>query len=375
MRSIFITGIGGFIGKRLGERALASGWSVTGVDLSIESVAGARRIGLDALVGDVTNAARMRELVANVDVVVHTAALVRESGSMDVFRRINVGGSVAVATAARDAGVRTFVQLSSVMVYGFTYPENVTEAGPMRGEGNPYCQTKIESEAAVLALGEPRKLGVIVIRPGDVYGPGSVPWIARPIQMMRRGLLVVPSGGGVINHVYVDNLVDGIFLAVEREAHGSIFNVTDGVAVTFERYFALLAARAGSKPPRTLPAPLLLGAASVVGAMHACGITKTEASAQTIRYLMRPHAYSIDKARRELGYSPRIGLDAGLSLTQSFIDDCVANDRAPARVPHRRRSSSPRHKSIAELRERSEPAEGGGGAVAKRAAGARPPDS
>src|ERR1041384_5175373 len=108
MRSIFITGIGGFIGKRLGERALASGWSVTGVDLSIESVAGARRIGLDALVGDVTNAARMRELVANVDVVVHTAALVRESGSMDVFRRINVGGSVAVATAARDAGVRTF---------------------------------------------------------------------------------------------------------------------------------------------------------------------------------------------------------------------------------------------------------------------------
>src|SRR5206468_3894419 len=108
----------------------------------------------------------------------------------------------------------SFVHLSSVMVYGFSYLPDVDESGPMRGEGNPYCETKIESERAVLSL-DSRDFGVAVIRPGDVYGPGSVPWIARPLAMMQKGRFFLPDGGrGVINPVYVDNLVDGIFLAM-----------------------------------------------------------------------------------------------------------------------------------------------------------------
>jgi len=319
MRSIFVTGIGGFIGKRIGDRALSLGWSVTGVDLSENAVREARRKGFDAEVGDISDAARMRELVKGVDVVVHTAAIVRESGSFEQFRRVNVGGSACVATAARDGGVPTFVQVSSVMVYGFDYPENVDEGGPLRGEGNPYCQTKIESEAAVLQLNDSNGFGVIVIRPGDVYGPGSIPWIARPIEMMRQGLLFVPRGG-VINHVYVDNLVDGIFLAIERRAHGRVFNVTDGVATPFERFFSLVATRAGLKPPRAVPAAFLRAGASVISALRVCRLTENDASPDTVRTLTRRHAYSIDKARHELGYSPRVSLEAGLELTQPFID-------------------------------------------------------
>lgn len=319
MRSIFITGIGGFIGKRVGERALSLGWSVRGIDVSEKGVAEARRSGLDAHLGDVTDARRMRELIEKTDAVVHTAAIVREYGSLEAFRRVNVEGSIRVAAAARAARVGTFLQLSSVMVYGFDYPPNVGESGPLRGEGNPYCQTKIESEAAVLGLADAQRFGVIVIRPGDVYGAGSIPWIARPLQMMRKGRLIVPTGG-VINHVYIDNLVDGIFLALERRAHGEIFNVTDGVGTSCERFFSLLAARAGLKSPRTLPAPLVRGAASVVSALRACGLTNDEASADTVRYLTRRHVYSIDKARRELGYSPRVSLEAGLALTQPFLD-------------------------------------------------------
>jgi nucleoside-diphosphate-sugar epimerase len=324
MQSLFVTGIGGFIGKRLAERALARGIRVSGVDFTESAVAAARSAGADAHVGDVTDAARMRALMGPVDAVVHTAAIVREYGPLEEFRRVNVRGSVTVAEAARNAGVPAFVQLSSVMVYGFSYPPRVAEGGPFRGEGNPYCQTKIESEAAVLALNAPLTFGVIVVRPGDVYGPGSVPWVSRPLQMMRKKRLFLPGRGqGVINHVYVDNLIDGIFLALEARAYGEAFNFTDGAPATFADFFGRLAARAGLAPPGTLPAPVMKAGARLITYLRELGLTRyltDEASVDTVRYLLRKNAYSIAKAQNRLGYTPRVTLDEGLALTQPFID-------------------------------------------------------
>jgi nucleoside-diphosphate-sugar epimerase len=325
MDSIFITGIGGFIGMALARRALERGGSVSGVDTSPEALERARALGADARPGDIADARQMREALraaGSVDTVIHTAAIVREHGALEEFRRINVQGSVNVARAALEAGARTFVQLSSVMVYGFDFPEGVTETGPLDGAGNPYCQTKIESEAAVRALADAAAgFGVIVIRPGDVYGPGSVPWIARPLAMLRKRQMLLPIGGqGVINHVYVENLVDGIFLAIDHKAHGDTFNLTDGVATTYADFYAQLARRAGLPGPTALPTPLLFLLARGLHAAHRLGLSRDDASPDTVRYLMRRHAYSIEHARRTLGYVPKVGLQAGLDATQAFID-------------------------------------------------------
>jgi nucleoside-diphosphate-sugar epimerase len=331
VRSLFITGIGGFIGRRLAERAIARGVAVSGVDRETKAVLAARAVGADAHEGDVTDEAGMRRLVGTLaetpDAVVHTAAIVREYGALSAFRRVNVWGSVCVAKAALAAGVPTFVQLSSVMVYGFDYPQDVTEVGPFRGEGNPYCQTKIEGESAVLGLNAPGAFGVIVIRPGDVYGPGSVPWVERPLQMMTRGRLFLPAGGrGLLNRVYVDNLVDGIFLAIEARAHGEAFNVTDGEASTCADFFSLLAERAGLRPPRSLPTPVMKAGAALISRLRALGLTKDEASVDTVRYLMRMNRYSSDKARARLGYVPQVSLREGLERTQPFIDEVMSRD-------------------------------------------------
>jgi nucleoside-diphosphate-sugar epimerase len=211
------------------------------------------------------------------------------------------------------------------MVYGFDYPKLVDELGPRRGEGNAYCQTKIESEDAVLPLNEASRFGVIVIRPGDVYGAGSVPWVTRPIAMMRRGLFRLPIGGrGIINHVYVDNLIDAIFLAVRKRAFGRAFNVTDGRATTNAEYFGKLAELAGLSPPRSAPAKLLEGIGAMTAFARRLGFTDQPLSADSVRYLMRPYAYSIERARRELGYEPAVDLDQGLERIRPVVRAMVS---------------------------------------------------
>ena len=251
--------------------------------------------------------------------------MVTEYGEMAFFRKVNVEGTHNVARAAREAGVSTFVHVSSVAVYGFDFPDRVTEEGPRRGENNPYCQTKIEAEDAILQYNDPETMGVVIIRPGDVYGPGSIPWIARPLDNLRRGRMYLPRGGrGLINHVYVDNVVDAIFLAIEKRAYGEAFNITDGVGTTFKEFYSRLAAIAGLPPPVPVPTWLAKTGAVVITRLRDRGWTDNDATVETVKYLMRRHVYSIDKARSVLGYEPAVDLERGLQMTEEYIRAYVA---------------------------------------------------
>lgn len=308
-----ITGAGGFIGLRMAERARERGMRVRGLDLGAEAARRAEALGFETIVGDVNDADAVRRLCAGASVVFHTAAIVDEGGEWAKFRRVNVDGTRHVASVAREAGVPRFIHLSSVMVYGFEYPRFVSEEGPLRGEGNPYCQTKIESEEALRPLHRPGSFETIVIRPGDVYGPGSVPWVVRPAELMKRGLFVLIGGGrGIMNHVHVDNLIDGIFAALDRGATGEAFNLTDGAETTFREYFTRLGALVGRKGFPSLPKPLAIAAfAAMARGARAFG-RKSLAEPSAVPFVTRPHPYSIEKARSWLGYEPKVSLDDGM---------------------------------------------------------------
>jgi nucleoside-diphosphate-sugar epimerase len=316
---IAITGIGGFIGLRMAERARERGWTVTGLDVSEPAAQRARSAGAEVVVGDVNDAAALARICAGADVVFHTAAVVEEDGPRELYERVNVHGTRSVCGAARAAGVRRFVHLSSVMVYGFDFADGVGEDGPFADDGNPYNDTKYRSEQVAMSFHTPGAFGVLVIRPGDVYGPGSRPWVLRPVELLRQNLFMLPDGGrGVINHVHVDNLIDGIFLALDRGASGEAFTLTDGVATPCRDFFAWHARIAG-KSLRSAPSWLLMALIGTSAAL-ACAIgRRPPASAAAIRFLMRRGRYSIEKAQRELGYTPRIGLDEGMrAVAQSL---------------------------------------------------------
>ncbi len=319
-QTILITGIGGFIGLRAAELAIEQGMQVRGLQHSAHKAKKAQKLGAEVTIGSITDPAAAKQACQGVDIVLHTAAVAKESGALEHFREVNVGGTVNIATAARDAGAKTFVHLSSVMVYGFNYPDQVTEAGPLCGENNPYCQTKIEAEKELLQLNAPPDFGIIVIRPGDVYGPGSIFWIVRPLLLMRQRLFMLANGGrGIMNHVYVDNLIDAIFLAIEKEAYGEAFNITDGQETSWKEYFTCLAEIAGVPAPFSLPADVL----KFLLRLRCLGNTvlgkKTDTLPEAINFLTRPHAYSISKARNLLSYEPKIDLAEGMQRTQEWL--------------------------------------------------------
>jgi nucleoside-diphosphate-sugar epimerase len=318
-KTILISGIGGFIGLRSAEIALGQGMKVCGLQHSELKAKKAQQLGAKVIVGSITNPNTALHACQGVDIVLHAAALAKEDGSLQHFREVNVGGTVNMAKNAKNAGVKTFVHLSSVMVYGFNYPDRVTESGPLRGENNPYCQTKIEAEQALLELNSP-DFGIIIIRPGDVYGPGSLFWIVRPLLLMRQKLFMLANNGrGVINHVYIDNLIDAIFLAIEKEAYGEIFNITDGLETSWKEYFSRLAEIAGFPEPRSLPKDEIKLLLHLRHQGQKLFGKKADILPQTLDFITRPHAYSIAKAQSLLSYEPKIDLDEGMRRTQEWL--------------------------------------------------------
>ncbi|WNZ21701.1 NAD(P)-dependent oxidoreductase [Leptolyngbya sp. NK1-12] len=307
-KTILITGINGLIGRRAAELAMQRGMKVRGLDIT--SV----QLDAEVVTGSVTDPIAAEKACRDADIVLHTAAIVWEEGDMNEFLHVNVGGTINMAKTAKDAGVRCFVNLSSVMVYGYTYPDHVTEDGPFYQGNNPYCKTKLEAERHVMALNSPPRFGVINIRPSDVYGPRSLVWVVRPLHtMQQRKFFLIDGGRNVMNHLYVDNLIDAIFLAIEQEAYGETFNITDGYETTWREYATRLAQI--GRLPHSLPSlPSFL-----IKSLIKLKLVDGSITPALINTMTRPHAYSIEKARIQLGYQPKISLDEGMQRTAEWL--------------------------------------------------------
>jgi len=318
-KTLLITGIGGFIGLRTTEIAIAKGLKVRGLEKDTELAKKAQKLGAEVIVGSVTDSSIAQKACQDVDIVLHTEEIAKEGGSIKEFSQVNIDGTINIGKAARNAGIKTFVHLSTASVYGFDYPNGVDEKELLIKEKNPYCQTKIEAEKALQQLNSSRDFGIIIIRAGDVYGPGSIPWTVRPISFMQQKLFAYANEGKVINHLYVDNLIDAIFLAIEKEQHGEIFNITDGKETSPQEFFTRLAEAAG------YPAPSSLGKEEIrIFLKLRCQgqkllRKKPDIYPEAVDFMSRPYAFSIEKARRFLDYQPAISLDEGMNCIKEWL--------------------------------------------------------
>ncbi|MGV9709249.1 NAD-dependent epimerase/dehydratase family protein [Gordonia sp. NPDC003424] len=311
-RKIFITGANGFIGRAMSERFRALGAQVSGVDLIADADNG-------IVAGDTTKPEQWSEALAGVDTVIHTAAILGSSQSLEKTWNVNVLGTSRVLRAAIDAGVARFIHFSSVAAFGYEFPDNVDETYPVAVCGDVYTDTKVNSEAVVLAAHAAKEIDVTVIRPGDVWGPGSV-WVRSPIAEMRKptGFPLPDGGRGIFSPVYIDNFVDGMVLATDSDdAIGQVFVISDGVGVPCSEFFGHMA-KMSKGTIRTLPMSVAVPLAEALGGLMRRLGQKTDLCEGTMLLLNRPGTYSIEKAGKILGYQPRVSLEEGMKRVEEW---------------------------------------------------------
>jgi nucleoside-diphosphate-sugar epimerase len=309
---VLVTGSAGFIGGALVGRLRAKGTKVAGADL--------RGGPLVDLHFDVTDDDAVRKVFEahRPRIVVHAAAIVDDRGDPALFETVNVGGTRRMLEAARSAACRRFVHVSSIAALGVTPGKNTDVDSPLIDDtGSPYFDTKARSERIVRSFMDGGPMEVVVVRPGDVYGPGSVPWVERPLELMRKHHpVLIAAGRGLICHCHIANLVDGIELAMTHDdAPGGMFIIHDGSnSTTFRDYFTQLARAAGISPPRvSMPKSIAYAVARLTAVMHRLGGPPPPFTKSAVDYITRQSTYSIEEARRTLRYQPRVTLAAGMA--------------------------------------------------------------
>src|SRR5687767_4131822 len=239
---VFITGALGFIGRRLMERYRAAGAEVAGMDVRADDELG-------VVAGDLTRPGAWQDAAAGADLFIHPGALVGMGADAEPFWRINVLGTRHALDAAAGAGARRFVHFSSIVTFGFDFEGTVDERHPVRANGVPYVDTKVASEQVVLQAHAAGEVECAIVRPGDVYGPGSHFWSATPVREHRARRLILPAmGRGMLSPVYVDDLLEGVRLAGSRpEAAGQVFTVTGERSVSTREFFGHYARMLGRR--------------------------------------------------------------------------------------------------------------------------------
>jgi nucleoside-diphosphate-sugar epimerase len=306
-KRVAITGAGGFIGSALAGRLAADGAEPIGIDIAPERLQEIRALGGEARAADIADPEGLAAAMDGADLVVHTAAHVREWGEMEEFIEVNVRGTVNVLDAAERVGAERVVHVSSVVVYGYEDERDQDESAYHRSVGIPYIDTKSASDRIAL------RRGAVVIRPGDVYGPESVPWWLRPVELSRSGQLALPGrGAGTMLPVYIDDLTEAIALALDRGTPGTAYTVWDGEAVSFRDYFTRLAEACGGSPPRRLPRPLLSAVAGATELIAKARGVPPRFGRHGVTLVDRAGTASNRRAREELGWEPRVSLEEGL---------------------------------------------------------------
>jgi len=314
-RCVFITGANGFIGRALAQRYRSLGVDVRGVDLVADPQS-------NVVAGDVCAVDGWRTHLDGAEVVIHTAAVVSMEAPMHAAWEVNCRGTRRLLTACRDLGVSRFVQLSSVNAYGFDFPDGVDEAWPLITNGNSYTDTKITGEHLVLAAHAGRELDCTIIRPGDVYGPASRAWVVAPLEAMKARQFLLPDHGRwIFSPIYIDDLVDGVVLAAgSRAGAGQIFNITHGTGVSCADFFGhhwRWLGRKGAIP--SLPKGIAMAVADAGGRLARWAGRHSELGRGTLGLFARPGTYSIEKARRLLGFEPKVDLADGMCRTESWV--------------------------------------------------------
>ncbi|MFC1516238.1 NAD-dependent epimerase/dehydratase family protein [Thermodesulfobacteriota bacterium] len=321
-QKVLITGATGFLGQRLVNRFHHEGARVIAASRTAVSKANLFPSDVQPVDMDITNPDTLPSVLENVEIVIHAAAKVGDWGRPQTFVESILNGTENLLNALNREKLKQFIYISSVAVYGSD------RAGVMKEDLEvdvlpwPYAAAKAAAEKVVMEFYSHYNIPVTIIRPANVFGPGSGIWTDRPAEIIRKGMMNLPSGFGKSNTVFVENVVEGIVCACTHPAAiGEIFNISDDYLVGWDEFFLNYAAVFGKSKIVVLPVWLMKATAILLESISGLTGKPPLITRIAIDFLRFRGTYSIEKARRLLGYQPPFSRDKAFRITREYLEE------------------------------------------------------
>jgi nucleoside-diphosphate-sugar epimerase len=308
-----VTGATGLLGSHVAEALVARGERVRALVRPASDSAFLRQLGADLAAGDLQDPASLPRVVAGADVVYHCAARVGDWGSWRDFQAQVIDATHNLARACRAGGVGRLLHVSSVAVYGHPPARpRITEDEPP-GQRlrllDHYCRAKARAEEMAREAGS----AVTVVRPSWIFGPRDRHSLPRLVHALRgRWVKVQGRGDNLLNIVHAADVADGAIRAAGHPgAMGQAYHLCSEGELTQREFLDTLTDTLGMpRVDRHLSptAAYLAGALGDVVARVGRWNRPPDVSRYSVSLMARPTNFSIDKARRQLGWEPRVNL-------------------------------------------------------------------
>lgn len=320
---VLVTGALGFIGRKLVARLLAQGCSVIAFDLPGLTLPIDWQGKVEYVAGDISSAASVNQAVEKAGSIIHLAAMVGDWGGEELHKKVTVDGTENIFKAALKSQCK-MVLASSIVVYGDKIDQGICSEEMDFGKiFGPYSRSK-QAQEKIAQNYIQKGLDVTIVRPSNVYGAGSKPWVDDLVCELKAGRPALISGGTFnAGLVHVDNVVEIFYQALSNpKAKGQIYNACDEDPITWQQYMNDLAELSGSPKPGSIPKPLAKIGASLLEFIWRLAKQKKRPplTHEALNLIASKHKISITKAKVELGYQPLTQYQDGLKEIASYLN-------------------------------------------------------
>ncbi|WP_176140754.1 NAD-dependent epimerase/dehydratase family protein [Pseudoxanthomonas indica] len=317
---VLVTGAAGFLGRKLVARLREQGRSVR-VLVRRPVSAYSQDSGIVQVIGDLGDPRIVAHAVQGAGVVYHVGAAMK-GGPRD-FEAGTVWGTRNVVEACLKHKSTRLIYVSSMSVFDHAgrdehavLTENYTYEPHPEWRG-AYTQTKLTAEKTVLDAIREHDLPAVLLRPGQIFGPGAEKVTPNGVIGLAGRWVAVGSGAQRLPLVYIDDVVDALLLAETAEgARGRVFNIVDTSAVTQDDYLLRAQAKLGSELKRLrVPTWMFMGlgwGVELLGKVLKRDVPLTRYRVRSLRPLAN---FDTSAAREQLGWNPRVGVEQGLKTT------------------------------------------------------------
>ena len=320
-----VTGATGFIGPYLIRRLVSQGHFCRCLVRPTSNTKVLEDLGVELANGDITKAETLHGIADGMDCIFHMATLGHTSNFIAteaIFERINVQGTINVMEEALRAGVDRIVHCSSVAGMGICTEVPATEESRCNPH-HAYGRSKLRAEQEVLGMVLENRLPAIIIRFSMVYGPGDWRDILKVTRMAKKGLF--PKVGNrpkLTPLIHVDDAVQGLLLAEEKGRIGQIYLLTNQQSEPFDKIRKTIQEALGvSRIPFYVPEWVAMTLASLSEKLFPLLGKAPPITKKNMESTLADRVFSIEKARKELGFEPQVDPETGLRDTVLWYRD------------------------------------------------------